>query len=60
MNAIKLTCKMIKNAGFKIKASHQFTDKFRDKELAEEKFYFDKEESFSFFIFRETCSKITE
>lgn len=45
MKAIKFSRQIIKSTPFKINTCYQFSDKFRDKELAEEKFFFDKEES---------------
>ncbi len=47
MKALRLTSKFVKTNPLKLNFA-KFTDKFRDKELAEEKFFFDKEESMFF------------
>jgi hypothetical protein len=47
MKAIKLSAKIVKNNPLKFNIA-RFGDKFKEKELAEEKIYFDKQESNSF------------
>ena len=47
MKALRLSSKFVKTNPFKVNFAN-FTDKFRDKEMAEERFYFDKEESILF------------
>ena len=48
----------IRNSCFTKPVSFNFSNSIKDKEVAEEKFYFDKEESF-IFLFRKISQKIT-
>ncbi len=50
MKALKLATKFSNNNLIQFNIA-RFSDKFRDKELAEERFYFDKEESNFLFLF---------